>query len=537
VGTATAPLHGPGRSERPVSALSPRRVWWFVKRAFELNIGGAPGSRERRAFKRFAVGIPIANLCGAIDVFLFLWFVAPLPELQDKAHVQSVNGIAFAIAMPLTFIACGSLCNKCADPIARWLDSGKPADPDMVHRVLRFPFTQTLLSMHAWVLSAFAFGILDSTFSLELGVQVFFGILIGGITTCGMLYLLSEKAFHPITVKALASSVPDKPSQPGVDARVLLAFGVSAGGPLIALGALGVAALIEGGVAADRLALSAIVLGGFALTSGLLAMKLVARSFAQGLRAMRDGLAHVERGNLDHEVRIHDGSELGIVQAGLNSMVAGLRERERLRDLFGRHVGHNVVNSALERGIDLVGEQREAAVLFVDLIGSTALAAERDPTEVLGLLNRYFGIVVDVASNHNGWVNKFEGDGALCVFGAPEDMEDPAGCALSAAREMDERLRTELPEIAAAIGVSAGRVVAGNVGHAERFEYTVIGDPVNEASRLTQLAKSTDGRVLASARTLERAGERREQWRWRADGEAVLRGRNEPTQLMIPVAA
>jgi adenylate cyclase len=302
----------------------------------------------------------------------------------------------------------------------------------------------------------------------------------------------------------------------------------------VALAALGGVALCQGGVAADKLALTALVLGGAALTSGLLAMKLVARSFAQSLRAMRDALAHVERGNLEHEVRIHDGSELGVLQAGFNSMVAGLREREKLRDLFGRHVGHHVANSALERGTALGGEQRDAAVLFVDLIGSTALAAERDPDDVLCLLNRYFGIVVEVADKHRGWVNKFEGDGALCIFGAPHDMDDPAGCALSAAREMDERLRAELPELAAAIGVAAGRVVAGNVGAAERFEYTVIGDPVNEAARLTQLAKSTEQRLLASAATLERA-ESRERWRWRNDGQVQLRGRTEPTQLVIPV--
>ena len=528
--TATAPIGAPSRHVRP-------SVLRFIRRAFTLNIGGARGSAERRAFKRFAIGIPIANMCGAIDVFLFLWFVSPQPVVHDRAYAQMVNGVAFAIAMVVTFVVCGSLCNKCADPIARWLDSGEQADTDMVHRVLRFPFTQTMLSIYAWVASAFAFGILDATFSLQLGIQVFFGILIGGVTTCGMLYLLSERAFRPITVKALSSNVPHEPAQPGVDARVLLAFGVSAGGPLIALAALGIAALIEGGVATNRLAVSAVVLGLVALTTGLLALKLVARSFAQGLRAMREALAHVERGNLDHEVRIHDGSELGVVQAGFNAMVAGLRERERLRDLFGRHVGHHVANSALERGIELGGEHREAAVLFVDLIGSTALASERDPDEVLALLNRYFGIVVDVAHEHRGWVNKFEGDGALCVFGAPQDMDDPAGCALSAARELDERLRAELPEVAAAIGVSAGRVVAGNVGHAQRFEYTVIGDPVNEAARLTQLAKSTEGRVLASAGTLERVQERREHWRWRVDGEAVLRGRSQPTQLMIPVAA
>jgi adenylate cyclase len=121
------------------------------------------------------------------------------------------------------------------------------------------------------------------------------------------------------------------------------------------------------------------------------------------------------------------------------------------------------------------------------------------------------------------------------VFGAPYDMDDRAGCALSAAREMNERLRAELPELAAAIGVSAGRVVAGNVGSRERFEFTVIGDPVNEAARLTQLAKSTEHRLLASAVTLERA-ESRERWRWRNDGQTQLRGRSEPTHLVIPVS-
>jgi adenylate cyclase len=466
---------------------------------------------------------------------LFLWFVAPLPTVDNLGQVRLVNAVAFAICLLVTLTVCGSLSNKCAQPIARWLNSGEPADAEMVRRVLRFPFSETMISVYAWTGSALAFGVLNSFFSVALGIQIAIAILLGGITTCGMMYLLAEKALHPITVRALSGMVPRQPAQPGVDARMLLAFAVSAGAPLVALAALGAVALAEGGVAADKLALTALVLGLAALTFGLAAMKLVARSFAQSLRAMRTALARVERGDFQADVRIHDGSELGIVQAGFNSMVAGLREREKLRDLFGRHVGEHVANSALERGAKLGGEVREAAVLFVDLIGSTALASERDPDEVMSLLNRYFGIVVDVAHAHRGWVNKFEGDGALCVFGAPYDMEDPAGCALSAAREMNDRLRAELPELAAAIGVSAGRVVAGNVGSSERFEFTVIGDPVNEAARLTQLAKSTEQRLLASAATLNRA-ESRERHRWRNDGETNLRGRNEATQLVIPVS-
>src|SRR4051794_10661713 len=135
MGTATAPLHGPGRGER-ASGVG------FIRRAFTLNIGGAPGSVERRAFHRFALVIPIANLCGAIDVFLFLWFVAPLPHVSNFGQVQLVNSIAFAVTLVSTFIVCGSLCNRCAERIARWLDSGADADDEMVRRVLRFPFTQ-----------------------------------------------------------------------------------------------------------------------------------------------------------------------------------------------------------------------------------------------------------------------------------------------------------------------------------------------------------------------------------------------------------
>ena len=106
----------------------------------------------------------------------------------------------------------------------------------MVRRVLRFPFTQTMLSVYAWAACALAFAILNGYYSVTLGMQVGIAILLGGITTCGMLYLLAEKAFHPITVARAVHDVPRKPALPGVDARVLLAFAVSAGGPLVGAG-------------------------------------------------------------------------------------------------------------------------------------------------------------------------------------------------------------------------------------------------------------------------------------------------------------
>src|SRR6185312_15422877 len=108
----------------------------------------------------------------------------------------------------------------------------------------------------------------------------------------------------------------------------------------------------------------------------------LARSLADPIEALRRAVGRVEHGDLDAQVEVDDGSEVGLLQAGFNQMVAGLREREHLRDLFGRQVGEEVMHHALERGVELGGEARDAAVLFVDIQGSTSLAEERDPAEV-----------------------------------------------------------------------------------------------------------------------------------------------------------
>ena len=214
--------------------------------------------------------------------------------------------------------------------------------------------------------------------------------------------------------------------------------------------------------------------------------------------------------------------------AGLTALV--LAERERLRDLFGRHVGRDVARAALDGALTPEGEERKIAALFIDLVGSTSMALERRPSQVVSLLNAFFRVVVDVVEAHGGVVNKFEGDAALCIFGAPLSRERPAADALAASRELRLRLADEVPKVSFGIGVSAGRAVAGNVGAEARFEYTVIGDPVNEAARLCELAKVRPQRVLASQAALEWAGAPEDD-RWRVGESVMLRGRQAPTRL------
>jgi adenylate cyclase len=193
-----------------------------------------------------------------------------------------------------------------------------------------------------------------------------------------------------------------------------------------------------------------------------------------------------------------------------------------------------VARRALERGTELGGQERDVAVLFVDLVGSTHLASTIPAAEVVNLLNEFFRVVVDTVNRHGGFVNKFQGDEALCIFGAPIEHPDACGAALAASRELHDDLISVLGETEFGIGVSAGRAIAGHIGAQARFEYTVIGDPVNEAARLTELAKLEPGHVLASAIAVSGALDA-EALCWDVGEIVELRGRTAPTQLARPL--
>ncbi len=475
-----------------------------------------------------------ANVAGAIVVFVFLAWVLPLPDVPDDLHARRTNGIATAAFLAASVPAGFLWSYQRVRSVVHWLRAGRAPEPGEQRRTLRAPVRLLVVQASLWSIAAAGFLALNLQYSTRLAVAVAITILLGGAVTCSLGYLLAERILRPVTELALAGRVPEEPALPGIRARVLLAWALGTGAPVLGLLLTGGAEVVgisdESG---DRLAATMVYLGAVALTVGLGGMVLAARSVAEPVERVRQAVADVATGRTDVEVPVSDGSEIGLLQAGFNRMVAGLREREELRDMFGRQVGEDVARQALERGVELGGEEREIAVLFIDLAGSTRLASECPPDEVVALLNEFFGAVVEAVAEHGGSINKFEGDAALCLFGAPLPREDPAGDALAAARSLRERLRERLPQADFGIGVSAGPAVAGNIGAAERFEYTVIGDPVNEAARLTELAKGEDGRVLASGAALERAGaEQRARW---SEGESVeLRGRTRATRLARP---
>ena len=271
-----------------------------------------------------------------------------------------------------------------------------------------------------------------------------------------------------------------------------------------------------------------------ALATGFIGTSFAIMSVVDPIVELQDAINRVRRGESDAEVDIYDGSELGVLQAGFNEMMRGLRERQRVRDIFGRYVGTEVAQRALDERPELGGEDRKVAVLFIDVIGSTTFAVNHSPEEVVTELNKFFEHVVTVVHRNKGIINKFQGDAALAVFGAPLNVYDSTSMALQAARELRGELRGL--ELQAGIGVASGHVVAGHIGGADRFEYTVIGDAVNEAARLTEMAKDTPGQVLTNAATLKTANEA-EQARWTVMKSIELRGRRRMTQLARPIRA
>lgn len=240
---------------------------------------------------------------------------------------------------------------------------------------------------------------------------------------------------------------------------------------------------------------------------------LVAQSMARPLRAMAVAAGRVARGDLDVDLsHVRSRDEIGQLANAFTSMAAGLQERDRIRDTFGRYLTKEVVNKLLESkdGLKLGGEGREITMIMSDLRGFTALTSNMTPEEVISFLNRYLGKMVEILVEYRGIVDEIIGDGILAFFGAPEPLDDhPArgvACALKMQAAMDEVNAAHeaegLPRLEMSVAVNTGWVVVGNIGSEKRAKYGAVGSQVNFTGRMDSFA--VGGQVLVSPSTYER---------------------------------
>lgn len=192
---------------------------------------------------------------------------------------------------------------------------------------------------------------------------------------------------------------------------------------------------------------------------------------------------------------IRPGGEVGALVDAHNCMVAGIRERNMIKDTFGRYVSRQVQEAILNKEIPLEGTHKKATIVFTDIREFTGLSETLGPEGTIRFLNAYFSRMVDVIIRYEGTIDKFIGDAIMAVFGAPISKNDDAARAVRAAIDLigaldsfnTERIHQALPPIRMGIGVHTGEVIAGNIGTNERMEYTVVGDAVNLASRTEAL--------------------------------------------------
>ena len=222
-------------------------------------------------------------------------------------------------------------------------------------------------------------------------------------------------------------------------------------------------------------------------------------------------------------------------------MVEQLREREELKNTFGKYVSIEVAKHLLEKKeIDLGGENIEATILFSDIRNFTSMSERMNPEEVVNMLNTYFSYITEPIMENNGIINKFIGDAVMAIYTPHLGSDDHVGDAIKSALGMRERLQElnlsgELPvNIKFGVGLNTGPLVAGNIGTKKRFEYTVIGDTVNVASRMESLTKEMDTDILLSEDTYKRLGkEDITQLSIKQAGPVKVKGKREPMPVYI----
>lgn len=495
--------------------------WWFSS--------GSPTQRKHRIRTTLTLFILFVNsIAIAIATWLTVVVMAVPSMVRDVPHWLTFGVMPAYILAGLGF-GIWWVSTRTLSHLSWAINDKLPTSKDQ-QKTFAIPWRIAQLHLILWTSGAVVLASLYGMYNIDFVPRIGLTVAFAGVVLATCAYLFAEFALRPAAARALVAGHPPQRLTPGVMGRTMTVWLVGSGVPILGIMLVAVFSLLMDNLTLTQLAVAVLITGSVAMVFGFLLMLIQSWFTATPIRMVCKALQRVEDGDLPRPISVFDGTELGELQRGFNTMVDGLRERERVRDLFSRHVGPDVAIAAEEQQVlRLGGEERYVAVLFVDVIGSTDLISTRPPMEVVGLLNRFFSIVIEEVERFGGHTNKFEGDASLAVFGAPLSLDAPEDAVLRAARAIIERAPQEVPECPVRLGVASGLAVAGNVGAASRYEYTVIGVPVHEAARLSDEARDKPGRVLATAATVA-AASKAEQQHWEIGEFVTLRGRPVATQ-------
>ena len=479
---------------------------------------------------------------GALCVAAFLVSLAVYPIFLSFPIVAFEKSGRYLAAMAVTVVAVLVLVGIMVLPYRQWArllkqwatgeDVDRATALEATYSYARRSSFRTVWATGVWaaVLSVVVGAIAGATWS-RLAQYGILGAVVGVAIQLIAFHSIVEATLRPVRIAlagdtGIGDSLPR--SRPTFAARsnvsmVAAAFAFAVGGALF--GAVFTSVR-------DAPIMSVVI--GCALTVVFAVPISVGLGFSQSLQPIRDlaeGAERVAAGDYSQRLPVVQDDDLGALAASFNRMQAGLAERQRLQGAFGTYVAPVLAARLLEQGDDVfTGERREVTVMFVDIRDFTPFAEANGAEDTVARLNALFGIVVPAVVEAGGHVNKFLGDGALAVFGAPNDLVAHADAAASVAvliqRLVDERFGGTLR---IGIGINTGKVIAGTIGGGGKLEFTLIGDAVNVASRVEQLTKTTGDAILLTKQTVDALDGRLPGLRDR--GSHALKGKSAAVQV------
>jgi class 3 adenylate cyclase len=494
-------------------------------------------------YRRLGAWFPIAFL--AIELQSALFIVAGTLALFTFYYEGSTDEyltiLLIALALTeLTIIATVLRSRDALRPIRDWIAGRR--DPEASNRAwnaaIGLPLFLVRKDLPLPVLCSVIPICVVGIAILDLNWLTIFPLLAGALVALGysamLHYLAVEAGMRAVLVDINQQISPrtslDEPALP-LRWRLLVAL------PLINLvTGLVVAALTSDGGGSANLGVDVLIALLVSTTISLELTVLLSKSILRPIGDLERAVDTLNEGRYDVSVPVTTGDELGDLAASFNEMVEGLRERERIREAFGTYLDREVAEYILSEGYDEEGVEVEVTVLFTDVQDFTRYAADKTPAEVVAALNRLFEVIVPIIAAHGGHVDKFEGDGLLAVFGAPEAFPDHADRGVRAACGIGEAVndRGEAGELRVGVGVNTGRVVAGSIGGAGRLNFSVIGAAVNVAARVEAATRELDDNILVTSETWKLLSS---EFEAESRGKIDLKGIEEPMSLYAPKLA
>lgn len=482
----------------------------------------------KKALLVTALAPVVPQLLGsAFNIWYNLGVVAPLlgTEPLKARFLQTCifyNALIYPVAMFLWVRRVYAI-----GPVLRQLSSGlKPDALALVHarrKTINLPWSITAISGAAWLLCvpvfllslALASDALDRRLLWHLPISFLVSAFISVTHSFFLVELASHWGIFPTLFRHARADLTPGGRPLSLRGRGLL-WAISAG--ICPIGSLLLLSFASPAPGTDPVWF-AVFVGSVGVAFGLCTALLIGRLVAEPIDQLRTAAQGVAQGRLDTDLHLPRADEFGLLIAEFNNMLHELREKERLRQTFGLHVGKKTAEQILARDPGLGGVEQLITIMFVDIRSFTQRTANLAPGETVRMLNEFLRVMVRVVeTDHNGIINKFLGDGFMALFGIGDDAANHADEALATGRDMLralEELNTRLlvegrERTAIGIGIHTGLAIVGSIGSPERLEFTAIGNAVNIASRIEALTKTVQRPLLLTEGTAQHLKERME---------------------------